>query len=345
MVAQCKVWIRSRAAIGWFCVGVVSLLIAVAVGVMAPSMAPIQPGTSAEFWECATTVRLPESSSKVYGHAYGPLDGWYYYEVSGRDGGFFMHGNPIHRVPEAEVVADFDRVVKLLQSPPSGVEYRERVRAGYRKWNERPDNSAKGPTYLLSDLRRAREAELGVKDPSLVGYHYQKETQIEERHIRSRWYWSAIAFEWLFLSGLVLFAAWPALKGLGWKRWAIHLGLSPLLFMLPAFLGYATYSFTSAGPTGGIVYPFLLEALPRSSCNEVDLVILRHLPPLLEPMSSRLHSPAVLSGRGMPGPTNVLLVGVFMSLLVAAIHIGHRKLRQGWSHKVIAPRVIGDDLA
>jgi hypothetical protein len=218
-------------------------------------MNPVQPGTSAEFWECAITVHFPENPDTVHGDVHGPWDGWYYYGVGGRNGGIYIEGRPTCRVSENEVNADFERVVQALRSPPPGVEYRERIRAGFRTWEERPDKSYKVPTVLLNDLRKARDAEVGVKNPRLVGHYYELDTAFEEGHIRSKWYWSTIAFEWLFLSGLVLFAAWPAIRRLSWNRWALHLALIPFMFLLPAYQGYGTHSFiASVGPYGGIIY-------------------------------------------------------------------------------------------
>lgn len=325
MSAPLRTRVQSPTVLGWLCVATASVSVAVALAVMAPSMNPVQPGTSAEFWECATDVHFAESPSTVRGHVYGPRDGWYYYAVSSRDGGFYLHGNEFHCVREADVRAEFNRVVEHLRSPPPGVAYRERIRAAFRKWDERVDQSTRTPSYLLLDLRRAREAEQATKDPSLISSQAYSDIQFEGRHIQSRWYWAAIAFEWVFLSGLVLFAAWPAIKRRSWKRWAVHFGLLPLLFVFPAYLGYATYSFTSAGPTGGIVYPYLLAALPRGSCNEVDQYILRHIPQLLEPMSSGLLFPVSLSGQGMPGPTNLLVVGGTIAGLVVATHFGYKR--------------------
>src|SRR5262245_28431557 len=94
--------LRSQAAIGWLCVATASLAVAIALALMAPSMNPVQPGTSAEFWECATTVHFPESQGTVYGDVHGPWDGWYYYGVGGRNGGIYIEGRPTCRVSENE---------------------------------------------------------------------------------------------------------------------------------------------------------------------------------------------------------------------------------------------------
>ncbi len=140
------------------------------------------------------------------------------------------------------------------------------------------------------------------------------------RWVRNKWYWANIAFEWLFLSGLVLFAAWPLLRAKGWITWAIHLALLPLLFMLPVYLGYATFSFTSAGPTGGVLYPWLLRISHGGSCNDFDREILAFTPRILEPLSAPIGSPLSLSGRGMPGPTTMVIAGLIIALLVFACH-------------------------
>src|SRR5439155_6303289 len=160
----------------------------------------------------------------------------------------------------------------------------------------------------------------------------------EVRWARSKWYWANVTFEWLFFSGLVLFAVWPLLYGKSWWRWAVHLGFLPMLFMLPVYLGYATYSFTSAGPSGGVLYPWLLSGFFGGRCNELDRQILAHLPRILEPLSAPIGMALSLSGMGMPGPTTMVIACLLIALLVFSVHKLRDRLQQ---NAAIARKRIG----
>src|SRR5262249_29883949 len=140
------------------------------------------------------------------------------------------------------------------------------VRAGFEKWSNRPTDE-QTPELLFADVRSARREDLRIRNPDLLASTRQYELEVVLCCLRTRWYWATLLFEWLFLSGLVLFAAWPWVRGQGWRGWAIRAGLLPMLFMLPVYLGYATTSYTSAGPSGGILYPWLLSATRGGSCN------------------------------------------------------------------------------
>src|SRR5438067_304339 len=106
-----------------------------------------------------------------------------------------------------------------------------------------------------------------------------------ERWERVRRYdWSASG-EFVYLSALVVFAAWPWLRNGRPLRWAVHLGLVPVLLFLPYWLGYAGFTFTSAGPSGGVLYPWLIVWFGRLPWTALDTAIVSRLPPVLEPYS------------------------------------------------------------
>jgi hypothetical protein len=112
----------------------------------------------------------------------------------------------------------------------------------------------------------------------------------------------------------------------GWKSYAVHLGTLPILFMLPAYLGYATLSFSSRGPCGGVLYPWLIFGLRQTgSCNGLDREILSHVPQLLEPLSSEIPIPLMgnmsdIIWSAMPGPTIMAIAGLIIALLVFLAH-------------------------
>jgi len=304
--------VRHHRAFGWATIAAVSVLIAAALLWLAPRMAPARRGDSATFWKAALRVELNGPSNRLVGPAHCELDGWYYYEEP------HFHGTHLYRVPVDEALADFGRVSETLRAAGDDQNIPSYVRAGFEKWSERPAVE-QSPEVLFADVKTARREYWKIRNPDLLARADQYEQEVVLCCLRTRWYWATLLFEWLYLSGLVLFAAWPWVRGQGWRGWAIRAGLLPLLFMLPVYLGYAATSFTSAGPSGGVLYPWLLRLVQGYRCNDLDRLILSHMPPVLEPLSPSIGPALVLSGRGMPGPTTALLLGALAAAGVFAI--------------------------
>jgi hypothetical protein len=86
--------------------------------------------------------------------------------------------------------------------------------------------------------------------------------------------------------------------------------------MFPVYLGYAKYTFTTVGPSGGVLYPWLLLGVTGGTVTDFDLGILMRLPKVLEPLSQGFGSPIAYSGLGMPGPTSVVGAGLVVAFFV-----------------------------
>ncbi len=307
-----------RAVTAWSIVSVISLLAAVGIAALAPRMAPVRQGNSHEFWRIATGVSLsPDVDSGWGGNAYFVDDTWAAYEWA------HMHGSDMYRVLRSDVSADFDAVVSLLEQSDKDSEETLVLRA-FTKWR----NSGKqldGPG-LLKAIEQERNRLLIEEDMDHLVYRVANEQQFWRRWQRTDWYWASIVFEWAFLTGVAIFGVWPATRRSSPLRWSVHVACLPLLFLLPVYLGYATFSFTSAGPSGGILYPFLLMFCQGRMVPEIDPWLLKHIPTILEPLSTPIGSPMALSGMGMPGPTYALIAGV----IAGAITFGFISLVQRW---------------
>jgi hypothetical protein len=324
----------------WHTVGFMSLLIAFGLAILTPTMAPIKRGSVEELWENACHLHEWEKAIGGHGHVYKPREGWFLYDLQ------YLHHSDLYKVPEAEVFASFDQVVEKLRDKENPNIF-EHARAGFEKWNNRKDIDQRNPEILLADIWDAYLDKNEVKNPRanfiLEGHAWL----IELRWAQSKWYWFNIVFEWFFLSGLILFAAWPILHKKSWWNYAAHWGLLPLLFVLPAYMGYGTLSFSYRIPCGGVIYPWLTFALRQSgSCNDLDRHILDHVPQLLEPLSSEI--PIPLMGRmrdiiwsGMPGPTTLAIVGLVIASLVFACH---KLLDRVDRHLVVVARLVDPQL-
>ncbi|HYT90208.1 MAG TPA: hypothetical protein VEL76_15985 [Gemmataceae bacterium] len=294
------------------------LLLADELQKLAPAKIPITEGDPVRFWLCACKVDVG-LESVCMGGFYQPRDGWYIYYDQG------FHGQFLYRVKEADVQALFPRVVQKLQGAPAGVLAPD-VEAAYREW-VRVDPGRTDAKVLLRKVREAQLTRLWQENPEFYEHVATEEEAFSERWVRvNRYDWN-LRFEFCFLAGLLVFAAWPWLRGGGFCRWAVHLGLVPILFCLPFWLGYAQMTFTSA-PSGGVLYPQLLRQFPSVPRTGLDRPILRSLPQVLEPLSQTPGPMMSLSGGGGPAPVGVTLLGIGIAGLIVAAGIAQRRLAQ-----------------
>ena len=121
--------------------------------------------------------------------------------------------------------------------------------------------------------------------------------------------------------------------------------------MMPAYLGYAWLSFSSRGPCGGTLYPWLIFGLRHSAeCNDFDRQILVHTPKILEPLSAEIPIPLMgnmndIIWSAMPGPTTMVIAGLVIALLVFSVHKLRDRLQQNAAiaRKRIGPSPLPED--
>jgi hypothetical protein len=245
---------------------------------LTPIMNPVREGDPATFWLHAAKIDVGvEKPWLSWGDFYQPRHDWLVYYTQE------IHGQRLYRVKASEAVALFPKVVDRLGNAPPGILYPD-VEKGFQEWLR----TRTGPDDVAGFLAKLREAELARRrqdGSGLYEYVRSNEEAFSERWERIQRYPWNVRFEFLFLAGLILFMAWPWLRGAGRVGWAVHLGLLPILFFLPYWLGYARSTFTSIGPSGGILYPWLLGMFGGLPWTSLDTTILRSLPPVLEPLS------------------------------------------------------------
>jgi hypothetical protein len=296
---------------------VLTVAVILGIAICAPFMKPSKPGTSDGFWgaACGVDITLPATSAvgaewnAGEGTRTESDQGWFYYDVA------HLHGSALYAVRESEAMRDFPRVLELLAVRAAQAPVDDPVRVGYLSWKGKDEEQRQATEGLLKEIRKAKAS----KYPERAGYDQFQRYLLARRVQQSKWYWANLLFEFLLLAGLAWLALWPAIRRCPPWRWALHLGLVPVLLMLPVYLGYATFSFTTAGPSGGVLYPWLVFWLPGGSCNPLDQWILERLPQVLEPMSQSIGTPMVLSGFGMYGPTAAVGLGLVVALVAWGI--------------------------
>jgi hypothetical protein len=301
------------------------LLMGVALLSAAPRAYPVRDGDAAHFWlrACGIDVGVKNPSPGAHG-VYLPRDGWYIYYDQG------IHGRLVHRVPAADAEALFPKVADRLRQAPPGVLHPD-VEAAIREW----DRSGAAPgdaAGFLAKLREARLAQLQRENPRLYQYVLPEEDEFSDRWRRiGHFHWN-LWFEFTFLIGLILFAAWPWLRNAGRWQWAAHVALLPALLCLPYWLGYAPLTFTSGGETGGILYPRLVIEFRGLPWSDLDTSILRALPSPLEPLSQTPGPMMSLSGLGAPGVVAMTALGLIagLAVILATEAVRRRKQLRHW---------------
>lgn len=271
--------------------------------VAAPPATPIPRGTAAQFWQAAAHVEIEPPTFDAI-HAYPARDGFYLFGI------WAMHSTPLCCVPEAEVDAALPRVVAALERPPA--DERPWIRTGFEVWRAEGKGDAGGLVAAINSAYRA------TLEPDLAEYVAWEEHNVDERWARSGRFGLNVAFEVALFALLVVVAVWPWVRRetRPW-RWALHIGAVPALLFTPYLLGHASWVFTTAGVSGGVLYPALVGVVGAPIAwiwTPLDGPILDVLPQSLEWLSQTPGPARSLSGGGV-GPTGVAV----LSMAIAAI--------------------------
>ena len=299
-------------------VGALELAMLAGLVYFARVMAPIKEGTSPGFWMSACQVdvtgEMEDQRDEWPGGFYSPREGWYIYYQQG------FHGQFLHRIRRSQAVPDFPNALERLEAAVSAGKVGPFVAAGYRAWKLHGGQAGDDPEGLFAEIREAGLAHWRGKDEFMVEYVLTNERDFEARWRCVNRYWANIFFEFVYLTGLIVFVAWPWLRRKSARSWAIHLGLAPLLLFLPYFLGYAEFTFTSAGPSGGVLYPWLiLWFYPFNTWTSLDTVLCQITPRVLGPLSQPLGPMLSLSGGGFG---RIATLGMGLGLAVLALGLG-----------------------
>jgi hypothetical protein len=291
-------------------VGFVLLLEIAVVLIFAKVMVPIRNGTSAGFWRNACGVDLGGADKGYVGHIYMPRDGWYIYFNQG------MHGQSLFRVRRSVAVVDYPDVLERIEQSVNEESIEPGVHHVYKVIEQNRSQVEQDPDKLLSLLRDEKIKRLKQMDEKVLQYFISAEQEFAERWSRVQRFWINVIFEILFFVSLSLFAFWPWLRKKGKWYASFHLGLLPLLLFLPYYLGYSGWTFTSAGPSGGVLYPWVIVWFRNFPLwTPVDQRVLEILPKVFEPISQPLGPFLSISGVHPLGPVAALLIGIVIFVL------------------------------
>lgn len=290
-------WSFLRRSGPFFVCALTFLLLNAAIVNMASVMYPVPRGSSADFWYSMYDVKLRGQSffSGVY-----PMRGstCIYYQLG-------FHGEFLYSVPAAEVQRLLPEVRKTISEGGGHITDEERE-------------------LLLSESDIGKLVETRLKVEALEAtkrgdgeYHHGRQKMFRDRWNRIERYWANVLFEMVFLNGL-LFSLWYPFFKHGRHLWrAVSIGTALPVLFVPYYLGYCTSTFTSTGPVGGALYPWILFRLRKWGWewNGLDDRFMAILPSPLE-FLTQTHGPMMsVSGLGAVSPTSLLILGMFLGLI------------------------------
>jgi len=286
----------------------------VAILMLVKMMAPVKEGKASDFWYQACGVDIGSADHDSIGGVYQPHGDWYIYYQLGMDEEFLF------RVPRAQAVTAFPEVVRKIKLSALRTNALPMVVGRAAAVLDRyPPVAGLTPERFLSLIHGERLQDLRNKDPSLYDYEVQIEQAFEARWNQIRHYWMNVVFESAYFGGLILFVFWPWLRKRGGWAWAIHLGSLPVLLMLPYYCGYATWTLTGVGPSGGILYPWVVFWFRDFPIwTGADQWSLENIPKFLLPLSQDPGPMLAISVRGALGPVTALAIGAGIAICISA---------------------------
>ena len=201
----------------------------------------------------------------------------------------------------------------------------------FRKWHE-ADPQGRDPQLLILLLREAQLEWWASKRVESRLLMAAADFDLGIAYQRMRVFPLVQLLEWGYLSAIVIFAAWPWLRNRRLSRWAVHAGLLPLFLLLPYYLGYCSWNFTSAGPGGGVIYPSVLDAFRWLPWTALDQTLMQHVPQVLAPLTGPLGTMLSVSGGRHAGPLAALGLGLGLGAVVFWLGMQFR-----WLHSHAEP--------
>lgn len=213
--------------------------------------APVQYGEAAAFWEHACTIDPNDSNEfrkRWGGCSIYPQQGeWcFYYDQ-------WIHGQPLYRVRAETVASYLEDVVAAYHRDPKSV--RRWVRSAFAAWERLPQDER--TSHALQQA--CKDAWISsYDDPKMRDYCRDCDRWFPERWAYCQRYPARVIFEMVWACVVILFIATPWLRRAGPLGWGFHVGLLPMVILLPGFLGYVDLTFLGSYPPQGVVYPYVV---------------------------------------------------------------------------------------
>lgn len=299
------------------------MLLLLLLGNCASDRYPIPKGNAENYWEHACGIQLPGFDGRhehsYWRGAFPAIGDWYFYYVREH------HGRHVYRVSHDTLIAHVPEVYSLLERGPEWPSAADRRDRQFIKKSER--------FAECSDMRiqAGEDYALFLEQVDAANgspfRHMDGQEEIDSFLLqwgKARLYWVAVLFEAVFLWSWWMFTFHRGVFGRLNERLDVRIAFSPLLLLVPHYLGYAPYLLTFI-PHGGILYPGFADVaylvfgwVPN---NAVDVWLFENLPKPLWPISPTLAAPMAASYSGSVSPTALL---VFAGVVLAVVQLWRR---------------------
>lgn len=262
-------------------------------------MRPTHPGCARDFWKLVTRVDWPYPTSNAPWSGDFLIDGdSFYYSRQ------HLHGSVLFELSRADAMALWPEVETRLEDRAENHANDDPEASVYAEWS-----ADIARLEIDSFLDRIQDQRIKSND-NLVTYRAVEQHLMQRRVFKANHYHVNFIFEFAWLSMLVWLIFRPLIRRTSLIRAFFQWQLVPLMFFMPVYLGYASWTFTSVGPSGGVLYPRLLSYFTGGQRSVADQIILDRIPPLLISISQDIGPLMTVSGRGLIGPMSLFLLGV-----------------------------------
>lgn len=262
---------------------------------------------------CGVDVDGSMKDFNYFGGIYPPQENWAIYYIQG------YHDQFLHRVQLSELAPYLSKIENEWKDKSKIGDLVPAVAKVAQSWTREGDDERE-VRRLLALLRESRLESAKEDDAERLARLLDDEEEFFQRWRRFKRYWATALFEFCWLSLVLIVAAIPWIRQSGRLAWATHLGLALPLLFLPFFLGYVPYTFTSAFPAGGILYPYLVACFSGLPLFDLDIWYYKHAPQPFEPLTQEPGPMLAITGMGVVGPIAICALGVavFVSVYVTA---------------------------
>jgi len=270
---------------------------------------PAQPGTPEAFWDALYHLNLSE---RGYFRGVYPMQGDVcIYSVQG------FHGQFIYTVPLEDARRLLPRIRERAPKEFDGLTDRERELL-----------SSGADVAALVQARIDAHLSSDDEESRLDAARFESDLDaFKEKWRRIQRYSLNIALELLYLHAWLLMLWTPVFHGKSRIACSMALTFALPLLLMPYYLGYVPWTFTSAGPGGGALYPMLIIFFGKPSWGwtVLDRGLVEVLGQPLEPLNQLPGPMWSVSGMGAPAPSFTLAVGL---VLGAAFFILHKTIER-----------------
>jgi len=288
--------------------------IVIGLACLADRMRPAKQGSAIDFWYYATGINLDgrEPMFSSLG-TFRFIDERLYYDTT------HLHGSNLYVIDADELMSLWPQVHAQFERYANGDIHESPPVSAYQSW--RSGSTGSTVQEIIELLNQIQERHVASNEyrfelQALVDYLFDIRVAKANRYVTN------FIFEFFWLSFIAWLAFAPLIRDLSKSRTVITWAALPIVLYLPFHPGYGTQSFTSIGPSGGVLYPYIIRVLGSGLLFDFDRAVWSYLPPILAAISQDTTGPQISwSSMGTPwGPVSQLIIGTVTGFAGFRLH-------------------------